>query len=454
MGLFNFFKAKPQVEQSSAPIEKKGDIVDIGELSPTALRSFLLGGAIPEDYYGSENLTFPVVASQAFEQNSIAYKCVMMISNGVAGLKYKLYNTSSDKEINKHKLLDLLKTPNPLEGRHSFLQHTVADLLLDGNAFIEMVKTSPKAAPGRLWTNRPDMVQIMVGPQRLPLQYVYTPGGVQTGKSKIYPVDPITGQCDLLHLTSYAPLRENSNGRGLSPVRAAYLSVLTRNEASRFNLALIKNGAKPTGVLTSEETLTLDQITDLRNQLSQGQTGSRNAGKPMLLGGGMTWESISLTPTELGYLEGKDSDARDIATVLGVPPTLLNLPGDNTYNNVSEAKTALYEETIIPRAKQIVEELNRWLVPLFGDNLELRIDEDAIPALEPKRAEKWAAVMASTIHTINEKRELLGFDPVDNGDEILVPSNMIPLDEHVDPIEAITPDQPDTKPDPDDSDDQ
>jgi len=434
-----FGRSEPVAKvQQSPTIEKKegAEIVEIGQLSPTALRSFLLGGAIPDDYYASNNINFPIVASQAFEQNSVTYKCVMMIANGVAGLKYCLYNKKTWKEYDTHPLLDLLKHPNPLESRHSFLVHVVADILLDGNAFIEMVKTSPTAAPGRLWTQRPDMVQIQVGQARLPRSYTYTAGGVQVGQAKVYPVDPVSGACDVLHLTSYAPLRENSDGRGLSPVRAAWLSVLTHNESARWNLSLIKNGAKPTGVLTSEESLTIDQVTDLRATLEQNQQGTRNAGKPMLLGGGLDWQSISLSPTELGYLEGKNSVARDIATVLGVPPNLLNLPGDNTYNNVAEAKLALYEETIIPRAKQIVEDFNRWLLPLFGPDLCLEIDEDEIPALAPKRAEKWNSVMASTIHTINERRELLGFEPLSGGDVLLVPSNMLPIDETIDTSEA------------------
>jgi HK97 family phage portal protein len=437
--------------------EKKSGMeeVEIGQLSPTALRSFLLGGGVAEDYYGTSNLTFPIVASQAFEQNSVTYKCVMMIANGVAALKYKLLNTQSGKQIDSHPLLDLLARPNPLESRYTFLSHVVADILLDGNAFIEMVKINNQKAPGRLWTQRPDMVQIQVGQSRLPFSYTYSAGGVEVGQSKIYPVDPVTGQCDVLHLSSYAPLRENSNGRGLSPVRAAWLSVLTHNEGARFNLNLIKNGAKPSGVLTSEENLSTEQVADLKGTLAQNHQGSRNAAKPMLLGGGLTWQSISLSPTDLGYLEGKDSVARDIATVLGVPPNLLNLPGDNTYNNVAEAKLALYEETIIPRARQIVEDFNRWLVPLFGPNLSLEIDEDAIPALEPKRAEKWAAIMASTIHTINEKRALLGFEPVDNGDEILVPSNMLPLAETViDDNEELKDDEDEEDEDTDDGDDE
>jgi HK97 family phage portal protein len=178
--------------------------------------------------------------------------------------------------------------------------------------------------------------------------------------------------------------------------------------------------------------------------MEHGQQGARNAGKPMLLGGGMTWQGISLSPTDLGFLEGKNSVARDIATVLGVPPNLLNLPGDNTYNNVAEAKLALYEETILPRARQIAEDFNRWLVPLFGPDLCLEIDEDEIPALAPKRAEKWNSIMASTIHTINEKRELLGFEPFEGGDELLVPSNMLPLAETINDAEPVDEDDGDS----------
>jgi HK97 family phage portal protein len=303
----------------------------------------------------------------------------------------------------------------------------MADYLLDGNTFIELVSVGNGQAPGRLWLQRPDMVQIIVGNSRLPQAYVYTPGGVETGNSKTYPVDPLTGKCDLLHIYSYAPLSENMDGRGLSPVRSAWMSVLTHNDSVKWNHALIKNGARPSGVLQSDETLSQDQVEYLMQQIKGMFAGGANAGKVPVLGGGLTWQELSLNPVELGYLQGKDSVARDIAIAMGMPPMLLNLPGDNTFSNYAQAKQSFYEDTVIPHAKHLLEELNRWLVPRFGKNMCLKIDEDAIPALAPQRALQWDAIMASTIHTINEKRAILGFEPIENGDEVLVPSNMLPL---------------------------
>ncbi len=94
-----------------------------------------------------------------------------------------------------------------------------------------------------------------------------------------------------------------------------------------------------------------------------------------------------------------------------------------TYNNVKEAKLELYEQTILPEAENIKTELNHWLMPKFGD-YTLDYDKDSISALQPRRDEKWKQVQDADFLTINEKREALGFEHVDGGDEILVPAAM------------------------------
>jgi len=143
---------------------------------------------------------------------------------------------------------------------------------------------------------------------------------------------------------------------------------------------------------------------------------------------------MGMSPVDVAIIETKYSAARDISLALGVPPLLLNIPGDSTYSNYKEARLAFYEETVIPLAEYIRDELNAWLSESFG-GVTLDIDMDKIPAIAEKRREMWMMADASSDLTINERRQIKGYDKLANGgDEILVSSSMIPLAMAVEPI--------------------
>jgi len=151
-------------------------------------------------------------------------------------------------------------------------------------------------------------------------------------------------------------------------------------------------------------------------------SGAENAGRPLLLEGGLDWVEMSLNPKNMEFLNGKHSTARDIALAFGVPPMLLGIPGDATYSNYAEAKLALWTDTVLPLLGVVQDGFNRWLSPLYGDGVVLWYDEETIPALEPLRKQKADRVNAATTMTINEKRRAMGQDdlPSHIGDAILL----------------------------------
>ena len=144
--------------------------------------------------------------------------------------------------------------------------------------------------------------------------------------------------------------------------------------------------------------------------------GSTNAGKPMILEGGLDWKEISLSPKDMDFIKGKNSAARDIALAFGVPPQLLGIPGDNTYSNLVEARTALWEQTVIPLAENTIDHISRWLVKLSGENYILKLDKDNIPAIANKREAIWERLEKVSFMTINEKRKQVGLAKIKGGD--------------------------------------
>ena len=97
--------------------------------------------------------------------------------------------------------------------------------------------------------------------------------------------------------------------------------------AAAWNRALLENAARPSGALVFDASdgggLTAEQFDRLKGELLAAYQGSANAGRPMVLEGGLKWQSLALSPAEMDFAELKAAAARDIALAFGVPPMLL-----------------------------------------------------------------------------------------------------------------------------------
>ena len=136
-----------------------------------------------------------------------------------------------------------------------------------------------------------------------------------------------------------------------------------------------------------------------------------NAGRPMLLEGGLKWQALALTPADMDFATLKAAAARDIALAFGVPPMLLGIPGDNTYANYREANRALWRLTLLPMAGKILSALAEGLAAAFP-GASLGVDLDGVPALAEDRERLWAQVAGADFLSAEEKRALLGIGEV------------------------------------------
>lgn len=153
--------------------------------------------------------------------------------------------------------------------------------------------------------------------------------------------------------------------------------------------------------------LSSEQFDRLKAELEQTFQGQGNAGLPLLLDGGLSWQSMSLSPADMDFVELKAAAARDIALAFGVPPVLIGLPGDSTYSNYREANKALWRQTVLPLAEKILGALAQGLRP-FVPGLALSIDLNALPALVEDRMALWDRVAAAPFLSDEEKRAMLG----------------------------------------------
>jgi len=364
---------------------------------------------------------FDAFAEEAYGKNVIAFRAINLVSRAAASVPWRLAQGrirggGPGGAADRHPLLDLLARPNPMMARSEFIEAVTGYYLIAGNAFIEAVSVDG-GPPRELWPLRPDRMKVVAGKTGLPQGYTYTLAGAE----RRWDADPVTDRVAILHLKTFHPL---DDWYGLSPVEPAGFAIDQRNESDKWNMALLQNGARPSGALVFEPgqgaaaNLSDEQFARLKREVAEQYGGAKNAGRPMLLDGGLRWQEMSLSPKDMDFLETRHAASRDIALAFGVPPQLLGIPGDNTYSNYQEARLALWEDTVLPLLGHLRDEFNGWLAPRFGEGLALDIDLDEIPALTLRRERTWARLKAAEFLTLNEKREAVGFAPLPGGDRV------------------------------------
>lgn len=317
--------------------------------------------------------------------NAVAQRAVRLVAEGVASVAVQASQPAAATLV------------TATSGGQSLLETLAVNLLLHGNGYVQIL---PEASgqPAELFALRPERVAVDADPRGWPLAYRYRAGEV----TSLHPADTI------IHIRTHHPLDDHYELGGLD---AAAGPMAIHNAAARWNKALLDNAARPSGALIhgGAEPLSADQFDRLRDELAASFQGAANAGRPMLLEGGLSWQPVSLSPAEMDFVQLKAAAARDIALAFGVPPMLLGLPGDATYANYREAHRALWRQSILPLAAKILDAIAQGLQPWFA-GLSLRIDQDRIPALSEDRERLWAQVTAADFLTPAEKRAMVGLE--------------------------------------------
>ena len=353
---------------------------------------------------------YAALAREGYLTNAIVHRAVRLIAENAASCGFLLYEGAQEQEA--HPLLQLLSRPNARQDGASFFETLYAHMLLAGNAYVEAVALGDEVR--ELYTLRPDRMKVVPGHDGWAEAYEYSVAGRSVRFDQLASNVP-----PILHLTFFHPLDDHY---GLAPVEAAAVALNTHNSASAWNKALLDNAARPSGALVysgPEGAVLSDQQFDrLKRELTDTYQGAVNAGRPLLLEGGLDWKAMSLTPKDMDFLDAKNSAAREIALAFGVPPMLLGIPGDNTYANFQEANRVFWRQTVLPLASRVGGAIAHWLSPQFGEGLRVVVDSDRIDALASDRAALWDRIANAPFLTLNEKREATGYAPVEDGNRL------------------------------------
>lgn len=360
-------------------------------VSRPALSRYAIGAAAA---IGEWPASYDEQVRAAYAQNAIAQRSVRLIAEGVGGAPI----LASDPA--------LVALVQARSAGQVLIETLAAHLLLHGNAYAQIL-TDEAGMVRELFALRPDRVRVAPDARGWPVAYSYRVGEQVTTLT----ADDPAGRPQIVHLKRFNP---GDDHYGLGCLGAAAPAVAVHNAAARWNKALLDNAARPSGALVYDppdgSSLSREQFERLRGELEASFQGHANAGRPLLLEGGLKWQPLSLTPADLDFATMRASAAREIATAFGVPPMLLGLPGDATYANYREANRALWRLAILPIADTLLTGLAQALAGWF-EGASLGIDLDRVTALAEDRERLWAQVNAADFLSDAEKRAMLGIAP-------------------------------------------
>jgi len=343
-----------------------------------------------------------VFAREGYARNAIAYRCVRTIAEAAASAPLKVGPAH-------HPLAKLLARPNPEQTGIELLEAFYGHLQVAGNAYLEAAAIEDET-PSELYVLRPDRMSVIPGADGWPVGWEHRVGA----NVRRFERDPVTNDAPILHLKLFNPTDDHY---GLSPMEAAAYAVDIHNAGGAWNKALIDNAARPSGALvfsgvSGADRLSEEQFQRLKRELEEMHSGAMNAGRPMVLEGGLDWRPMSLSPSDMDFIEARHAAARDIALAFGVPPMLLGIPGDNTYSNYREANLAFWRLTALPLAQKAARALEAWLGNRWPEAgpAAIEVDFDAVPALAVEREALWSRIAGADFLDETEKRRLAGVE--------------------------------------------
>lgn len=335
---------------------------------------------------------------------STVYACTYKIASTVASLGLEVYEKSG-REIqpaNVHPAYDVIKyRPNEYQTAYEFWETIVSMAVLHGCGYALIERDNRGYVTNLIGLDYYDVDRKFVNGQ--PVFSVKNVGMVQA-----------ENMLEICNLQRKSPIRLHRENLGLAKA------------AEEFGAEYFGSGGQMTGILSSDQPLKKEQM-----DLIQGSWNSaaRQAGTK-LLPFGFKYSRISISPDEAQFIETRKFQAEEICRIFSVPPTLVQLESQTTYNNVEQQNLQFARHTISPWAKRIEQEIDRKLIqsrerPQIYSKFLLN---DLYRGDMQSRASFYTQMLQNGVLNINEVREREDLNPTDGGDTHVVQVNQIALD--------------------------
>lgn len=353
-----------------------------------------------------------------------AYVCIQKVAKAFGSVPLLAGTYSGDEftHIPDSPLQALLDQPNEKQSATHWRELTAIELLTTGNSVTCLTRdgNGENAQILEMWNLNP--VTVTVIPSRSEHIAGYH---VKSGREEF----KVSAE-NAVH--TMLPDPENPFW-GLSPLQAASRAVDIDRESAKWQKVSLQNMLVPPGVFTVEGIVDDDQFEASRAKLRSRYQESLNARQPLLLGGNVKWQQLSLTPQELDFLNSGKINAEKICAIYGVPLPIAGILDRATYSNITELRSVFWNDTVAPFAKFVCDSLNVSLASHFGDEWAVMPDISKVEALLPviKRKTEIVKELWSMGVPFNVASRLvdLGVDIGEPGDVGFVPVGVTPADE-------------------------
>jgi HK97 family phage portal protein len=352
-----------------------------------------------------------ITAENCLASSAVA-ACVRLLSETIASLPVHVYrDLGKSKEIAAdHPIYDLLHSkPNAFQTSFVWIQQAIAHCLLHGN-FYALIERNAAGDPVALWPLVPSgmIVEAVDGT----VQYRYAYGG----QRNVFAFE------DILHFKGLT-----MNGLvGLSVLHMARegigLSVAQETHAA----TLFRNGARPGLILQYPGFMNNEQRINFGESFAKKFAGALNAGKTVILEGGMSLEPVGFTSEDSQFLESRHFSVIEIARWFRVPPTMIGDMTRVSYSS-SESEMQLFAmHSLVPWCVSLEAEINSKLLPertqffvKFDVNSIIRGDQQS-------RYSAYSQGLQAGFLTVADVREAEGLPHIEGTELLNRPANMVP----------------------------
>jgi HK97 family phage portal protein len=346
------------------------------------------------------------VNARAAENLSAVLACVNAVASVLASLPVYVYKTLDNgrEEDKRHNVAKLLRSPNQWQSWPDWLEFTIAQTLLRGNS----VSIINYDNAGRVTSLTPvpwENVSLTILPSgRVAYDVVRVQGAFGgTGEMRRY-LDT-----EIFHLKD----RSDDGILGRSRLSRAAEVLGNALALQDYSGQMWKNAAVPSGVLSTEGKLGAEVFERLKSAFENRFTGTKNAGRVMILENGMKWNTISMSPEDAEVLASRRFSVEEICRLFQVPPPIIQDLSHGTFTNSREAGRWFAQFSLSPWARKIEAEFSRSV--FSGETRKSHHIEIDLSGLTRGDTEaRWAShkiAVDSGILDPDEVRELEGFNP-------------------------------------------
>jgi len=354
-----------------------------------------LGLAQPEEF-----LKF----MRVFSKQPTVYRCVTVIANALASVNLKFYevkeNTDDRKELPfSHPLIQLFRKPNPLMTGHELKLHWGLSLELTGNAYWEIavgVNEHTGEEKLELWPINPGNTRIVPDRFRGVRGYIYTINR-----------KPIPLPIKKVFHTRY--INPNHEFYGIAPMVSASRALDAEDLLMRHANALLKNSARPSGILMIDGDLTGPQQERLRTEWEQLYQGADNAGRTAIVSRGKSYTTITMTPEQIQLIETRQWHRDELMVAYGLYPIFFGILERATLENAEMQWKMFWKTTMEPKLAMLEDQITDSLLPRFGiHNVVAEFDRTELDAFKDEAREEMLSLLPALdrgVITINEIRK-------------------------------------------------